>query len=391
MKKTNKEKKAFSFDDDFFKKNKYNKKKTISSKKNKNKKIFTFNINFYYFLIFILIFFILIICFFFVIGVSQEKKFEKSNIINNKNNFELITDKEDNFSVKLIYDSTCSLCNEEAFINNFKKNLGVNLSIEKINSSSVLGKEIITDRNFSFLPIFLFSENFVSSSHWTRLSSSFEKIFLKNKTYYKLNSNIIPIKKSLLDFYLDDDVIIFGNSNKNRLIIFIDYSIKSSTLLFGNKKIVDDFNLDSSNFKYHVPNLFSNFVDLDLLELVFIHVDTSQNSSDLFNLGSICSFKQDKWSQYNDFLIRKENILFSSLNIEKDFYSELEKEDFLDFFVFETCMKSSLTREQLLREQNLAKNLLIDITPTFLINDLHISGIIRYENLENIIYGELVD
>lgn len=116
----------------------------------------------------------------------------------------------------------------------------------------------------------------------------------------------------------------------------------------------------------------------------FIHLALHQEESQLSAEATECAAEQDAFWEYHDILFERFGQIINKENLQ-----QYAVEIGLDTNAFNTCLDSGRYSELIATQMQLAGIIGIRGTPTFLINDVGVSGAQPFEVFQQIIENEL--
>ncbi|MFT4310539.1 MAG: DsbA family protein [Candidatus Woesearchaeota archaeon] len=268
----------------------------------------------------------------------------------------------------VIEADNCLLCDSDELIGAIRQNLFINLEVQKIKASEIVGTELenIPNEVIKFYPAFVFTDSVTEAM----MFSDVAEFFIMSNGYYVLEPQIAS--QGISDRYLVTSAPQF-----DLLHVKGDENAPVTIIEFGNFQC----SACKSFFDTTYSQIIENLVDTGRARFAYVNFPFSQPNwerSWTAALASECVAEQGKFWEFHDALYENQQNLGDAL------YVRLVNELGLDVEQFNTCYQSEKYRQQI--EANLDKILSIGIggTPTFLVNDIILPGL-SFEGFEQIV------
>jgi protein-disulfide isomerase len=295
------------------------------------------------------------------------------------------------YGLLIIEDSSCTNCNVDYFTEQIKTNLIPELSIEKIEYTSDVGKVVIDNLGIKIAPVFLFTKSIDKRDDWEKLANVLIPVEISGTNYYLLNPLVLDSKVLIENPIQTTTAITIGNEDaKVTLVEFSDFECPVCALMKGSPKLSEEFKAQSQDFIPTIPKIMEEYVETGKVKYIFYNfpIDRIHPSARAAHNAALCANEQDAFKAYSDELYNQRETWVDSNNTNEvliNFAEELN----LDKSQFKTCLSEQKYNSQIEEEMELAMPYGVGRTPTYFVNKQIISGLTNYETFSSIIDAEL--
>lgn len=321
---------------------------------------------------------------------------KKVDVLNNPVTEDIVTrattsQNDDLYGLLIVEDSSCTNCNVDYFSDQIKTNLIPELSIEKIEYTSDVGKIIIENLGIKIAPVYLFTKSVDKRDDWEKLANVLIPVEIVGTNYYLLNPMVLESKVLIENPIQTPTAITIGNKNaKVTLVEFSDFECPVCALMKGSPKLSSEFKVQSPDFVPTIPKIMEEYVETGKVKYIFYNlpVDRIHKSARAAHNAALCANAQNEFKSYSDELYNQREIWVDSNNTNEvliNFASELG----LSKSQFKTCINEQTYNTQIDEEIKLAMPYGVGGTPTYFVNKQILSGLTDYETFSSIIDAEL--
>lgn len=270
--------------------------------------------------------------------------------------------------VDVISDSSCEKCSpDQALV--FLKRAMPTLIARPVEYNTEEGKSMMAKSGAISLPAFIFSGEVVQSDIFAQAETLFAK---QDDNHYVLDTAQIgmPAGKYLsLPEILDSNAQVGSKDAKVRIVEYSDFQCPYCKLMYSSvKQMISQYG-DQILFSYkHLPLSFH---------------PQANNAA----LASECANEQGKFWQYHDNLFVKQDEWSKTEGVQK--FKDYAVRMGLKAQQFNECLDSKKYQDKVDTDSAEARKFGINGTPGMFVNDQFIGGAVSFDELKNVIDGEL--